>query len=360
VTDGEPGGGGPISRRRAIAGAAAVAGGLASGGCSRDGSADRARQQTDALSARPPARALVAAYDLDVSGRTAVGAALEKVAERAAAAPSGTEVVVGLGASLFDRAGITEQRPRQLTAMPSFPGDVLDPARTHGDLLIHVGAAGSSAAKRLLDDVASALSARWQVAGFRSGTGTSGGRPTATNLFGFTEGHGNPDHAHLAPATLIAAGEPEWAAGGTYAVVRTIRFATALWNLDPVPDQERIMGRHRDGRWLDGRAATAEPAFAGDPDGKTTPLDSHVRLANPRDGNPRPQLLRRGFSYRAGTEEGLLFMAYQRDLELGFAGVQKRLATEKLARYVLPVGGGYFFVPPPARDDSWWGAPLFP
>jgi deferrochelatase/peroxidase EfeB len=57
-------------------------------------------------------------------------------------------------------------------------------------------------------------------------------------------------------------------------------------------------------------------------------------------------MLRRGYSYRAEREEGLLFVAFQRDLERGFAGVQRRLAGEPLSRYTLTVGGGYFFLPP--------------
>jgi deferrochelatase/peroxidase EfeB len=52
------------------------------------------------------------------------------------------------------------------------------------------------------------------------------------------------------------------------------------------------------------------------------------------------------------AEAGLLLIAYQRDLEEGFAAVQRRLAGERLGRYVLTVGGGYFFVPPPAPRRS--------
>jgi deferrochelatase/peroxidase EfeB len=64
-----------------------------------------------------------------------------------------------------------------------------------------------------------------------------------------------------------------------------------------------------------------------------------------------PELLRRGYSYRAGHEEGLLFVAFQRDLDRGFAGVQRRLAGEPLGRYTLAVGGGYFFLPPAGAAD---------
>ncbi len=337
-----------VSRREVIVGAAAA--GLLAGCTGRP-----AARPADPLAADPPVHTAVAAYDLDAAVRGDVAGVLRGIGERAAAAPGGTEVLVGLGASLFDRPVLRDRRPRQLTPMPVFPGDVLEPARTHGDVFVQAGATSADAARGLLDRVAGPLAARWRVEGSRSGTGRSGGRPTATNLFGFAEGHGNPAPDRV-PATVRAHdGEPGWAAGGTYLAVRTIRFATAMWNADPVEAQERMIGRRRDGRWLDGADPAAEPDFARDPAGRTTPLDAHVRLAR---GGGAPEMLRRGYTYRQPGEEGLLFLAYQRDLDRGFAGVQRRLAGEPLARYVLPVGGGYFFVPP-QRPGTWWGEPLF-
>jgi deferrochelatase/peroxidase EfeB len=184
------------------------------------------------------------------------------------------------------------------------------------------------------------------------------------NLFGFTEGHGNPDPHQLTDVVRVreGQGEPGWAIGGSYQVARTITFGTALWDADKVHEQERVIGRRRDGRWLNGSPAGADPDFAADPDGRHTPLNAHVRMA--RAGGV-PPMLRRGYSYRlaaeagGAAEEGLIFLAYQHDLAKGFEAVQKRLAGEKLARYVLTVGGGYFFVPPASRDGRWWGEGLF-
>jgi deferrochelatase/peroxidase EfeB len=334
-----------VRRRQVLAVAAA---GLVAG-CSeapRTGTAPAPPQLVDPLAAAPPAHVVVAAYDLAGAGRAEIGDLLDQVAGRAAAAADGSEVLIGLGASLFDRAGLTDRRPRQLTAMPAFPGDVLDPARTHGDLLLQAGHGAADGAAGLLATVAGPLTPRWQVAGFRSGTGITGaGQPTATNPFHFTEGHGNPDTPAVAAAIRVGGGEPAWAIGGTYHVVRTIRLATAMWDRDPVEEQEHIIGRRRDGTWLDGTAAGQEAPFGRDPEGTVTPVDAHVRLA--RGTGARPEMLRRGYSYAEDGEDGLLFLAYQRDLERGFAGVQRRLAGERLARYVLPVGGGYFFAPPP-------------
>ena len=49
-----------------------------------------------------------------------------------------------------------------------------------------------------------------------------------------------------------------------------------------------------------------------------------------------------------------------RDIENGFAKVQRRLAGEPLTDYITPVGGGYFYVPPGSRGpNDWVGSGLF-
>jgi hypothetical protein len=120
------------------------------------------------------------------------------------------------------------------------------------------------------------------------------------------------------------------------------------------------MGRRRDGTWLDGSPASAEPDFAADPHGRVTPLDSHVRRAHPRtDGSSGPPLIRRSWGYTehqtgGGPDDGLLFMCYQADLDAGFVAVQKRLVGQAMDRYLLTVSGGYFVVPPPDAPGRRW------
>lgn len=298
----------------------------------------------------------IVVLDCRHSGREA-GRALTTLAEEVRSVGVGAPVGFGLGASLFE--GIGASAPQQLKAMPSFAGDLLDPAQSNGDLLVQVAGEDAEELRKSVEKVKKVATeagwdVRWAIDGFRADNRVEEGRGLARNPFHFTEGFGNPEtEREVADRALVreSQGEPRWAVGGSYQVVRVIRFATELWDKDSVHEQERIMGRRRDGRWLDGTPVGEESNFGADPKGRQTPLDSHVRLAAPDRRNP-PQLVRHSYSYdRGGGDTGIIFSCFQRDLVEGFEAVQKRLEGEALAKYVLTTGGGYFFVPPPG--DAW-------
>jgi deferrochelatase/peroxidase EfeB len=92
-----------------------------------------------------------------------------------------------------------------------------------------------------------------------------------------------------------------------------------------------------------------------------------MRLANPRTPRTDDQrILRRGFNYSRGfdaagqLDQGLVFVAFNQDIERQFAKIQARLAGEPMTDYITPVGGGYFYVPPGTRGPSdWIGSGLF-
>ncbi|MFJ2871393.1 Dyp-type peroxidase [Streptomyces sp. NPDC087298] len=299
---------------------------------------------------------------LDLAGRrkpAALKAALARVQQSVAAVDrDGVHAWLALGSRVF-AGGVPggAQRPRQLRAMPSSAGDLLDPAQSHGDVLVQVTGADKRAVREAAERVvgqAAGWRMRWQVDGFRDGNRVEDGNGLSRNPFHFTEGFGNPGtQREVADRAVVRSGqgEPGWAVGGSYQVVRIVRLATELWDKDSVREQERVIGRRRDGRWLDGTPAHEHPGFAADPTGRATPLDSHVRLAAPDRRNP-PPLVRRSYNYDRGDgDSGLIFSCFQRDLATGFEAVQKRLEGEAMAKYILTTGGGYFFVPPPG--EAW-------
>ncbi|MFC4624829.1 iron uptake transporter deferrochelatase/peroxidase subunit [Daeguia caeni] len=345
-----------------------------------------------------PAAGLVAAFDVLARDRGELERLLKILTERAAFLMKGGEVpqidpkfppldsgilgpvippdnltvTVGVGASLFDdRYGLKEYKPKQLQRMKRFPNDALQKDLCHGDLVIQFCSntpdTNIHALRDILKNTPDLLVMRWK----QEGTvpvmppHSPKAKESARNFLGFRDGSANPDSSNDELMKQIVwvqkgRGEPEWAENGSYMAVRIIRNFVERWDRTPLQEQEAIFGRRKDsGAPFDGKTEADVPDYAADPEGKVTPLDSHIRLANPRDATAHQHLiLRRPFNYSNGVTKsgqldmGLLFIAFQADLEKGFITVQNRLNGEPLEEYIKPVGGGYFYVLPGVKDEQ--------
>jgi deferrochelatase/peroxidase EfeB len=349
--------------------------------------------QAGILTPAPP-HAIFAAFDAIAPSRAELATALEALSDRARrltkgydallgapgegptpdsgilgprVTPDGLTVTIAFGASLFDsRYGLAAHKPRGLKPMTIFPDDALVAEECHGDLLVQLCANSEQTLLNALRDLMRAtrgsLAPRWKIEGFLP-VSREPGKPR--NLLGFKDGTANPEtrDRRLMDALVWARdGEPAWAAGGTYQVVRIIRNRVEFWDRVARSEQELMIGREKStGAPLGRPKEDDDPDYATDPKGERIPMDAHIRLARPRTAQTESsRILRRGYSYSRGLDMsgqldmGLVFCCFQADIEKQFETVQTRLAGEPLIDYVVPTGGGYFFAPPGARDGGDW------
>lgn len=282
----------------------------------------------------------------------------------------GLTLTVGVGASLFDsRYGLSKRKPVQLTTMKPFRHDNLDPALSQGDLLIQICADHRDTTVHALLDILthtkSAMKLRWRIDGQRNPERPVGVR---RDWFGFKDGISNPtlsDEAQMNQVVWVQpkSAEPAWTAGGTYHVVRIVHFFIEAWQKVPVAQQERIFGRRKASGApmyaVDENATDLlDPIYTNDPQGLITPLNSHIRLANPQTPQTAATstILRRSYDYDRSPnppelDMGHAFVCFQRKLNT-YIAMQTRLEGEALVPFISPRGGGYFFALPGVRDEK--------
>ncbi len=355
------------------------------------------RRQPGVVTPRPAA-GLVAAFDVLAQNRADLERLLRTLTERAAflmkggpapeldpkfppadsgilgpvVTPDNLTVTVAVGSSLFDdRFGLKDARPKRLQRMKSFPNDALQHEICHGDILIQLCSntpdTNIHALRDIIKNTPDLMMARWKQEGSVpvQPPHSEKAKESARNFLGFRDGSANPNSADETLMDKVVwvqreSDEPAWAANGTYMAVRVIRNFVERWDRTPLQEQETIFGRRKaSGAPFTGKVESDTPDYSNDPEGKVTPLTAHIRLANARDREaPEHLILRRPFNYSNGVnkagqlEMGLLFIAFQADLEKGFIHVQNRLNGEPLEEYLKPIGGGYFYVLPGVEDDK--------
>ncbi|WP_084350810.1 Dyp-type peroxidase [Millisia brevis] len=303
----------------------------------------------------------------DAARLTRGSAALADSEPELAISPAGLTVTFGFGPGFVARTG--RDGPAWLRPLPAFSIDRLQPEWNDGDLLLQVASDDpitvAHAVRMLLKDARSFAGVRWTQQGFRHAHGTVAPGTTMRNLFGQVDGTTNPTPGTDTFDRVVWATDG-WLAGGTGIVIRRTAMDLDTWDRLDRGGREQSVGRRLDtGAPLTGAAEHDEPDFTattaiGFP---VIPEFSHMRRA--RSDNPDEVIFRRAYNYDlppsggAVSDSGLIFVAYQADVDAQFVPIQRRLdELDLLNEWTTPIGSAVFAVPPGCAPDGYIGETL--
>ena len=265
---------------------------------------------------------------------------------------------VGFGPSLFRKLGIEDRMPAGLIELPAFSIDALKDEFSGGDVLIHVAADDpvvlSHGVRNLVRDSLPFATVRWNQAGFAHTPGMVPEGVTHRNLMGQVDGTANPalESDDFDEVVWIKDG-PQWIQGGTLLVFRRIAMQLDTWDQLSSIGKGEVIGRSlKEGAPLTGTKESDLPDYGARTAAglKVIPEFAHIRRAS--DAGLGERIFRRPFSYempisKAGSMDvGLLWCAYQRNIEKQYLPMQLRLAElDLLNRWTLPIGSATFAIP---------------
>lgn len=283
--------------------------------------------------------------------------------------PASLTITVGFGPSMFTKLGLEDKKPAWLQQLPPYQIDDLDPQWCEGDLVVQVCSddpiTTAHAARLLAKEAAAYATPRWTQHGSRNAPGVTMPGATMRNHFGQLDGTRNPK-ADEEPNLIFTAGGPPWLDGGSTMVVRRIHMNLDSWDELDIPARDVVLGRRQDtGAPLTGKEEFDEP----DLEAKNTlgfpviDTAAHIRRARTDDGSQR--IYRRPYNYvdnpRPGqiSNVGLVFIAFQADLEHQYLPLQQQLADlDLLNQWTTPVGSAVFAIPRGFQPGEYLGQDL--
>ncbi len=273
--------------------------------------------------------------------------------------PSRLTVTFGFGPGLYRAAGLTSP----VTDLPPFTVDRLEDRWSGGDLLLQICADDAltvtHAQRMLIKDARPFGAIRWVQRGFRRSAGVHPAGFTQRNVLGQLDGTANPRDAAMDNAVW----NPD---GSTSLVVRRIRAEIETWDLLSVTDKENAVGRRMvSGAPLSGTAEFDEPDFTKLDDTGLPVMPDFAHVTRARQTDPRLKILRRPYNYdeapdaQGRPDSGLVFAAYQADIDRQFLPIQRRLAEKDLLNeWITPIGSAVFAIPPGCAEGGWIGEPV--
>ena len=286
-------------------------------------------------------------------------------------------VTCGLGERVFEVIAKPELKPAGLHEIPVFSRDRLEVRWGQSDLVLQVCCDDPTtlfAASRLLINTAKPWAKlKWMQKGFTFAYGTKAREDTGRNPMGQLDGTVNPREAQqwAQQVWLEGSGADAWMDGSCLMVYRRIRMLLDPWEMLDRRARERVIGRRLDngGPLSGGGEFDPEDMRAEDENGEfLIHRRSHLALARVREGRPSDKLCRRAYSFDdppetgsdQSTNSGLVWISYQRNPDLQFSAIQKRLdGHDLLNQYIEHVGSAVYWIPPGTADPSeYWGKSL--
>ncbi|MEV0453889.1 Dyp-type peroxidase [Catellatospora methionotrophica] len=302
----------------------------------------------------------------DAARLTQGRAALADTEPELAARPARLTVTFGFGPDLFDKLDLVHAPVKQL---PAFSIDRMQPQWCGGDLLVQICSDDpvtvTHTQRMLVKDARAFTTVRWLQRGFRRAAGADPAAMTQRNLLGQVDGTIQPPEDTHDRTVWINSG-PGWLHGGTTVVVRRIRAELETWDAVDRGGKELTIGRRLDtGAPLTG-GAEHDPADYAATDSLGLPVISafaHIRRAHVAD--PARRILRRPYNYDDGLaadgtpDAGLVFAAYQADIDTQFLPIQQALAeSDLLNEWTTPIGSAVFVIPPGCQLGGFVGQTL--
>lgn len=265
---------------------------------------------------------------------------------------------LGFGMGFFKKLGLLSQVPEGFIDLPGFKMDKLEDRFSGGDVLIHVGADDpivlANASRALIRDSLPFATVRWMQNGFAHSPGMVPSGVSHRNLMGQVDGTENPKFGSQKFKDLVWIDSgPDWIQGGTLLVLRRIAMQLDTWDQLGTPEKEEVIGRKlSNGAPLTGVNENDVPDLnARYPNGlKVIPDFAHIRRAAPTKSGE--QIFRRPFSYHEGVgsdgapDVGLLWTAYQKNIETQYLPIQRRLEQlDLLNEWTVPIGSATFAIP---------------
>ena len=302
-----------------------------------------------------------------MAGRPALGDTEPEIAE----VPARLSITLGLGRSLFDKTGRSDQIPGYFAEIPAFSTDQFEGNWSDTDFLIQIGSDDpltlAHAQRMVVKDLSTLASVAWVQAGFRSPTPANEGGRASRNMMGQVDGTVNPlPRTPQFDAVVWTKGDPAWAAGGTVVVIRRIRMLLDEWDRMDNGAKEIVIGRTLDtGAPLGGTSETDEVRFdVLDENGlPVIPSNAHMRVAHAE--TEEEMILRRPYTYDVGfvdgvQDVGLIFAAYTADPRKSFIPMQERIAElDAFNRWNTTIGSSSYFIPPGCAEGDYLASGIF-